>query len=165
MTKMFKGPRFDVERVAVNGHEKDYVAHPGAVVILAFVKQMEILLIKNERFAVEKTLWELPAGTLEKDEKPIETASRELIEETGYKALTLDPLLEFYTTPGFCNEKIHAFTALDLEHVGQNLDATEVITVHPTSFTEALQMIDRGEIIDGKTITTLLYYEHKKTRL
>ncbi|MEX1012138.1 MAG: NUDIX hydrolase [Waddliaceae bacterium] len=165
MTKMFKGPRFDVDRIILNGHAKDYVVHPGAVVILPFLKEgEEVLLIKNKRFAVNKTLWELPAGTLEKGEEPMITAGRELEEETGYKASSIHPLLHFYTTPGFCNEKIHAFVASDLEYIGQKLDPTEEITVHGIPFEKTLLMIDEGEIIDGKTISTLLYYEHLKRR-
>jgi ADP-ribose pyrophosphatase len=107
---------------------------------------------------VDDTLWELPAGTLEPGESPLETASREVIEETGYRSTRLAPLLEFYTTPGFCNEKMYAFVANDLEFVGQQLDETEKITAEPLSWEKIMEMIRQGVIKDGKTIAVLLYY-------
>ena len=116
-------------------------------------------MIRNERFVVGKTLWELPAGTLELDEKPRSTAERELLEETGYRANTFKFLTQFYTTPGFCNETMFAYVATDLQMVGQKLDETENIAVEKLSWDRVLEMVRIGEICDGKTISTLLYYD------
>lgn len=151
---LFKGIRFNVS--SKNHHQ--FVDHPGAVVILPLLADGEIVMIQNERPAVGESLWELPAGTLEPGEKPIETAYRELAEETGYQAKAMDPLLNYYTTPGFCNEKIHAFLATDLTFIGQNLDPTEKITTTRFRMEALLEMIREGVIHDGKTIATLLYY-------
>lgn len=152
--QLFDGARFDV--YALNSRE--CIIHPGAVIILPLLKDTEVIMIRNDRFVVDECLWELPAGTLEMDEKPIDTAYRELTEETGYRANVMTPLLGFYTTPGFCNEKMHAFVAKDLEFVGQDLDPTERITAEAIPFHKVMTMIAAGTIHDGKTIATLLYY-------
>ena len=151
----FSGRRIDLYQV----DHKEVVIHPGAVVILPIISDSEIIMIRNERFAVDENLLELPAGTLEQDEEPATTAARELIEETGYRAKVLEPLFAFYTTPGFCNEMIHAFVAKDLEFVGQNLDESEKITTEVFTWEAILQMLRDGTIHDGKTIATLLYYQ------
>lgn len=159
----FKGARFTVRSLKVTGDngktvQRDVVIHPGAVVILPFLDDDTLILIRNQRFVVGKELWELPAGTLESGEAPIETAKRELIEETGYRAGKIAPLNGFFTTPGFCNEVMYAFVASDLKHVGQSLDDSEHIIVEKVNWNEALEMVRDGRIIDGKTMTTILYY-------
>lgn len=155
-TLVFEGTRFCVRHIG----KRDAVIHPGAVVILPLIDEKNIILIRNERFAVGETLWELPAGTLEPKEHPQQTAIRELIEETGYDAENIEFLTTFYTTPGFCNERIFAYVAKDLKFVGQDLDETEKITVEKLGWDEVLKMIRSGEIHDGKTMTTLLFYYH-----
>lgn len=160
---VYQGARFSVKKGvlrASNGQtiKRDYVVHPGAAVILPLKDDDHIVMIRNERYAVGKELWELPAGTLEPQEPPIETAKRELIEETGYRAGLIEPLCAFYTTPGFCNEKIHAFVARELTHVGQALDESEKITVEVVSWTKALHMVHHGIIEDAKTLLCLLFY-------
>jgi ADP-ribose pyrophosphatase len=136
---------------------REVVSHPGAVVILPLLDPETVVLIRNERYVVQKTLWELPAGTLEPKEEPLVCAKRELIEETGYKAKQMTPLLTFYSTPGFCNEVLHSYLAEDLEFVGQDLDETEKIETVPMKLSEAYKMIREGIICDAKTICTLLY--------
>src|SRR5687768_7732547 len=98
MEVLYKGPRFEVKRI--DGW--DVVDHPGAVVILPLLDPHHLILIKNKRKAVNETLYELPAGLLEASELPLMCAKRELEEETGFKAKTITPMLEFYTSPGFC---------------------------------------------------------------
>jgi len=161
--KVFSGVRFDVHQVFLPGKKgqtvkREVVTHPGAVLILPILDQENIVMIQNERFATGKTLWELPAGTLEAQEKPIDTAARELTEETGYSSKNIKPFLSFYTTPGFTNEAMYCFIAKDLFFVGQSLDDNERIIVKIIAFKKALEMIKEGIIIDGKTIAALLYY-------
>ncbi len=159
---LFKGKRVDLLSIDVeHPHggtiQREVVDHPGAVVILPLLSDDQVILIRNERYVVQETLWELPAGTLEAGEDPLACAGRELEEETGYRSGALSPLFECYSTPGFCNEKLFVFVAKDLKHVGQNLDATEKIEVVPTSLKHAHEMIRSGEIRDAKTIAALLY--------
>lgn len=160
---IFKGVRFDVEAVDVVNEKQEkkrmeYVKHPGAVVILPMLNDQTIIMIRNYRFAVDEILWELPAGTLEPGEEPIETAKRELIEETGYRAASMHKMTSFYTSPGICNEKMYAFLAKDLNFVGQNLDEDEEITVEKMTVKDVLDLVKKGEIRDGKTLVTLMHY-------
>lgn len=154
----FKGERIQVQTKDVEGHRKEMVVHPGAVVILPIMNDGQILLIRNERFAINETLWELPAGTLEKNEAPLKTANRELLEETGYHAKKMEHLISFYTSPGFSTEIMHAFLAKDLTFEGQKLEPTEKITVKHLPLKEVEQMIKAGIIKDAKTIAALLFY-------
>lgn len=139
--------------------KREVVVHPGAVVVLPFLDDETILLVSNVRHAIDQNLLELPAGTLEKGEPPMNCAGRELEEETGYLAGRLRGLCSFYTSPGVLSEKIHAFAAFDLEKTRQNLDAGEELEVRPTAFAEAIEMCRDGGISDGKTIATLLWWE------
>jgi len=118
-----------------------------------------VVMIRNERFAVGKTLLELPAGTLEPGEDPAACAARELAEETGYEAQQIERLTAFYPSPGFCTEKLHAFVATGLTAVGQSLDETERITPEPMPLSRAYDLIRDGTIEDAKTIATLLYFK------
>ena len=141
---------------------RDVVVHPGAVVILPILADGRIVLIRNYRYTVERELWELPAGTREPDESPEETARRELEEETGYHAESVQPLVTFYTSPGVLTERMHAFVATGLVHVGQKLMADEKIKVSPIASSEARRMFVEGEFADGKTIAVLGMYFAKQ---
>lgn len=138
-------------------YHHEIVVHPGAVVILPFLDDKTILLIKNYRVSVDEHLLELPAGLLEKEEAPDITAHRELIEETGYQAKSMEKVLDFYSTPGFTNEILHAYIAKDLSFSGQNLEDSEQIEAFPVLYSEALTMIKEGKIKDAKSILLLLY--------
>jgi ADP-ribose pyrophosphatase len=140
-------------------HSREVVIHPGAVVILPILSADRILLIKNRRYSVGQILVELPAGTLEKGEEPMNCAGRELVEETGYLAGRLKPLGNFFSSPGILSEKMYAFAAYDLEKAQRKLEQGEEIELEPASLSEAIEMIRTGEIHDGKTITALLMYE------
>lgn len=144
---------------------KEIVSHPGSAVILPFLtggtgptRNDSILLIRNLRYSLGKVLIELPAGTLEKNEAPMNCAGRELQEETGYLARKLTPIGAFFPSPGVLTEKMYAFAAYDLTQTVRSLDDGEQIELLPTRYIDALEMIRRGEIEDGKTITTLLMY-------
>jgi len=159
---LFHGKRVDLLSIEAEHPkggtiQREVVAHPGAVVILPILDSDTVVLIRNERYVVQETLWELPAGTLEKNEDPLACATRELEEETGYKAGKIAHLFDCYSTPGFCNEKLHIYLATELTQVGQNLDDTEKIDVVPVKLEKALEMIQSGEIHDAKTIAALLY--------
>lgn len=140
-------------------HVREVVVHPGAVVVLAFAADDRVLLIRNFRYPVHGYLLELPAGTLEKNEDPINCAGRELLEETGYLAGRLKAIGNFYTSPGILSEKMYAYAAYDLELKQQALEEGEDIELLPTPYDEAIEMIGDGRIHDGKTIATLLMYD------
>ncbi len=138
---------------------REVVVHPGAVVVMGFLPDDQIILIRTRRYAVGQILVELPAGTLEKGEDPINCAGRELLEETGYLAGRLQPIGNFFTSPGILSEKMYAYAAYDLEQQNQALEEGEEIELMPTPFDQAVRMIKDGQIHDGKTIAALLMYE------
>lgn len=137
---------------------REVVVPADAVVVLPITDEGDVVLIRNERFAVGRTLWETCAGTIEPGEPPEVCAARELIEETGYEAAMLTHLTSFYPTPGFCTEFMHGYLATGLRHVGQKLDETEQITPQVVPMKEALAMVRDGRILDAKTITMLLFH-------
>ncbi|UCD29167.1 MAG: NUDIX hydrolase [Planctomycetota bacterium] len=166
---LLKATNFTVERreYEIPGRglvRRELVIHPGAVVIIPMLTSDSVVMIRNYRFAVGAELLELPAGTLEPPEPPIECAARELEEETGYRAGKVEPLCEFYTSPGFTNEKMHVFVATELTPSTQNLDATEQIRVATMPLAEALAATADGRIVDGKTIAALHVYNYHMTR-
>jgi ADP-ribose pyrophosphatase len=157
------GKRFRIERRWLarrdGGSEaREVVIHPGSVVILPLLPDGNVVLIRNHRFSVNRTLWELPAGTRDPNEPALQCAARELEEETGYRATSLVPLLDFYPTPGISNERMHAFVATGLTPVAQRLDQTEQIEVFPVAPSEVLRMLKAGEIEDAKSIAVLLFH-------
>jgi ADP-ribose pyrophosphatase len=144
--------------------KREVCIHPGAVVILPVMADGRVLLIKNHRYSVHQVLIELPAGTLEKGEDPMNCAGRELLEETGYLAGRLKRIGSFFSSPGILNEKLYAFSAYDLEKRESALEEDEEIEIMPVLFDDALKMIDSAEIMDAKTIATLLMYERFNLR-
>ncbi|MCC6682090.1 MAG: NUDIX hydrolase [Phycisphaeraceae bacterium] len=162
--KVLEGARFDVYRIELPRRDgstkpREVVVPPNAAVILPVMDNGDVVLIRNHRFAVGKTLYEIPAGTLELGEDPDIAAGRELEEETGYAAKQIRRLCQFYPSPGFCTEYMYVYLAEKLTFQGQKLDETERIEVAVTPWSEAMSMIRDGRIIDGKTIATLLYYQ------
>lgn len=138
--------------------KREIVLHDNAVAVVA-IHDDKILLVKQYRISVDKIIYEVPAGMIEHDENPKDAALRELEEETGYRAKNIEYLTEFYSTPGFCTEKLSIFYAEDLEFVGQNLDEGENLEVVEMPLKEAMSMIESGEIMDGKTISSILFYD------
>ena len=162
---LYKGKRISLEvhhlqNDAGKRTQREIVVHPGAVVILPFLDDKTILLIRNRRYSIQQILLELPAGTLEAGESPMNCAGRELQEETGYLTTRMKPLLNFYTSPGILTERMYAFAAFGLQKTSPVLDEGEEIEVFSVDFADALSMIRDGQIQDGKTIATLLLYEH-----
>lgn len=161
---VYRGARFEVAELALTGRDggtvqRQVVRPNDAVVILPMLDRDTVILIRNRRFAVDQTLWELPAGTLEAGEDPQATAERELIEESGYRAGQMERLTAFFPTPGFCTERLTAYRATRLTEVGQSLDETEEIEVHRLKWPKVLDMIRQGEIQDAKTIATVLFHD------
>lgn len=134
---------------------REVVRHPGAVLIIPLLAGDRVVMIRNYRVAPGQTLWECPAGKLEPAEDPLAAAHRELEEETGHRAGRVTKLGEFYTSPGFTDELMHAFLAQDLEFVGQKLEPGEEIEVEPVDLDEAFAMAADGRLRDGKTIAGL----------
>jgi ADP-ribose pyrophosphatase len=160
---LHKGRKFDFEVLEYPGRSggtvrREVVRHPGAVVVLGVLDPPDgrIVLIRNYRPALERAIYELPAGTLEPGERPDACARRELLEETGFQAATVTLLGRFYTSPGMSDELMWAYLAVGLMQVGQQLKDGEEATVWPIAAAQALQMIETGELVDGKSILTLL---------
>lgn len=140
---------------------REVVEHRGAAAILAIDKG-RILLVKQHRFPQGHVL-EIPAGTLEKGEKPRKCAFRELKEETGYEAKKMVPLIKYYPSIGYNTELIHCFVASGLKKSSKlKLDADEIISVVKIDFNKVLRMILSGKIVDSKTICAVLTYAMKK---
>jgi ADP-ribose pyrophosphatase len=139
--------------------ERHVILHPGAVVILPILSDGRIVLIRQSRIAVDEDLIELPAGTMEIGEEPLVTARRELIEETGYRAGELTPVLKFYASPGFIREEMHLFKATHLIAGPTALEEGEKIEPLFVDLPQAMTMIQSGEIRDAKTIIGLLWYK------
>lgn len=135
--------------------KREIVEHPGGVAVIPITKDNSIILVKQYRKAVEKFLLEIPAGKLEINEEPRETAIRELKEETGFTANKVEYLLEFYTSPGFSNEKIYLFLATDLIEGEATPDTGEFVDIEKYNINDLIKMVERGEIIDSKTIIAI----------
>jgi ADP-ribose pyrophosphatase len=158
--EVYRSRRLSVEEKQVSlpdGQVRDYVfVHPGSAVAMLPVIGGDCLLIRQYRYAVDRYLYEVPAGTMEVGEMPEETAHREMIEETGYAAGTLVPVGTILTTPGFSDEQIHLFRATDLTPSSlYEQDEDEVIEVQRLPLTEAWTMVMDGTITDAKTICLL----------
>ena len=134
---------------------REIVEHPGAVAVVAINPKGEVVLVRQYRHAAGETLLEIPAGLLEPGENQSECALRELREETGYQAANIRKLFSCYTTPGFSNEMIHIYLATDLTMFQQDLDPDEDIEILELPLTDAITLIEKGEITDTKTIAAL----------
>jgi ADP-ribose pyrophosphatase len=135
------------------------IQHPGAVVILPLVDPQTVCLVRNYRVAVRQTLIELPAGTLEPGEDPLDTAYRELAEETGYRAERIEHLGQWLMSPGILNERMHVYLAVGLTAGEPDLQPDESIELLITPWRVALEMVRSGEIQDAKTVAALLFHD------
>ncbi len=153
-----------VDRVQINGREtiREVVEHGGSAAILPLIGDT-IIMEKQYRYAIGKELYEIPAGTIEKGESPEKCATRELVEETGFKAGRLEPLGQCYMTPGYSTEMMYFFVATDLKEAkSQEMDADEQLTTVKISIDDAVRMISNGEIQDAKTVYAILTYMSKR---
>lgn len=162
-----RGKLFSVEILQVRGsdgrlYDREVVRHPGAVLVLPVLDDDTVVMIRNHRVAVNELLWELPAGKLELGEDPAHAATRELEEETGYRANQLRQIGEFYTSPGFADELMRVFVAEGLLPTKQRLEPGEQIEVHHIAAKEAVLMARDGRIRDGKSIAALLMWREEE---
>jgi ADP-ribose pyrophosphatase len=147
-----------------NGHVGDLeiFRHPGASAVVPFLSDPRggdpvLMLIKQYRYAADGYLLEVPAGRLDPGEDPMDCAKRELREETGCSAESVEHLTTIYTTPGFVDEKIHIYMAVGLTHGEAATESDEFLEVVTMPLSRALEMIEMGEIRDGKTVVGILY--------
>jgi len=149
----------DVDEVSEPGGvmgTREVVRQTGSVAALPVLDDGRIVLVRQYRYAVSDFVWELPAGRRDPSESPEAGARRELEEEVGLRAASLEPISTFWTTPGFCDEVMHLFRATGLESIPARPEADE--RIEPGTFTldEAMAMVTRGEIREGKTLVALL---------
>lgn len=161
-TVVYRGRVINVERDIVDmGHGRtvamDVVRHRGSVVLVPQPAPHAVILIRQFRYVIGRWIWELPAGSLEPGESPRRAARRECEEETGWRPGTLQRLGSFYPTPGFCDEKLTFYACRDLARppIAPRHDPDEQIRAHRVSLREAWRMIERGEIVDMKTVVGL----------
>ncbi|MDU3335531.1 NUDIX hydrolase [Paraclostridium bifermentans] len=149
--------KVDTVEVPKKGYQKrEIIEHPGAVGIVAITDDNKVLLVRQFRKAIEKVLWEIPAGKLEQGESPKDCAIRELKEETGYSANNIKLIHKFYTSSGFSNQKIYVYLATDLEKGECCLDEDEFLELHEVNLKDAYEMINKNDIEDAKTSIGLL---------
>ena len=167
--KLFKGKLFEINsyhmQVEHRKVRREIIEHPGAAAMLEFDEKGKVLLVKQHRFPHGYIL-EIPAGTLEKREKPIDCAYREIIEETGYEAKKMTKLISYFPSVGYNKEEIHIFVASgSKKKFDLKLDNDEFITVVKMDIKKLIGMIKSGKIIDSKTICAVMIYAAKKKLL
>jgi ADP-ribose pyrophosphatase len=153
---VYDGKLFDVTVERWGDHEREIVEHPGAVAIVAVDREGAVTLVRQLREAARAELLELPAGTLEAGEEPLATARRELAEETGLTGGRWHELATFFTTPGFCRERMHLYLAEDLDPGEAHQEADEAIELVRVPRAELESRLD--EIEDAKSLVGLLLY-------
>mgnify|MGYP000281786729 CR=1 FL=1 len=159
--KIFTGAVFAIERDRLkeeNGFEivREIVRHPGGAGCLPLFDDGRVALVKQYRHPARCELLEIPAGKIEAGEMPMESAARELEQEIGFRAGRIEHLADFYSTPGFCEERLYVYLATELTPVEQNLDHDEFVEIVYLPLAEAVAMAARNELEDSKTIIALL---------
>jgi ADP-ribose pyrophosphatase len=162
--KVFGGKLLHVHRDVVrlpDGHEsvREWVEHPGAVVVVAVLDNGKLIFERQFRYPLRRVFLELPAGKIDPGEHILDTARRELREETGYKARLWRHLGTMHPCIGYSDERIEIFFAQALSYVGHALDDGEILEVIELGLDDALLSIRDGEITDAKTVTALLWAE------
>lgn len=162
---VFKGALLEVRKDRVklpNGIEsvREYVVHPGAVIILAFLDNGNLIFERQFRYPLRQVFHELPAGKIDPGEEVLTTAKRELLEETGYVAKLWKHLGKMHPCIGYSDERIEIFTAHGLKFTGKKqLDHNEFLDVIELSPIDAKEAVWRGMITDAKTITALFWLD------
>jgi ADP-ribose pyrophosphatase len=158
---IYRGKKVDLalEEVPLRGGgvaEREVVLHRGAVALLVEVDPERLCLVENRRYAVGRTLLEVPAGTIDAGESPEETARREVVEETGYRAGRIEAMGSWWVSPGVLDERMHLFRCTDLTPGLAALEPDEELTPVIVTWDEALAMVRDGRIDDGKTMLALM---------
>ncbi len=135
----------------------EMIKHPGASLIVPFLDKNTVIMLRQLRPVIGAYIYELPAGTLDKGESPLECARREIIEETGYTARKLSLLGSVYPVPGYSTEKIFIYRADGLKLVGRIPEEDEVIEHMPLKRSAVRKLFKQGKIVDAKTICALAY--------
>lgn len=165
---IFRGKVFDhqvdeIEYESGNKGIREVALHPGGAVIVPIKDDGKIILVKQFRYPLQKTLIELPAGKLDIGEDPLVCATRELEEETGYKAKVIKKLGKIYTAPGYCTEILHIFSARELIPGNHNREEGEQgMEILEYSTDEIRKMIISGDITDAKTIAGIYYLNNSR---
>jgi ADP-ribose pyrophosphatase len=145
-----------------SSREREVVLHPGSVVVVPLVSADHVCLVEVVRAAVGRTLVELPAGTLDREESLVDAARRELVEETGYRAGRMEAVGSFWMSPGILRERMHLFLAEDLTPGPQALEPGEQITTRVVSWNDAVAMCRDGRIDDAKTVAGILLVDARR---
>ncbi len=140
---------------------REFIEHSGGACVL-YVKEGAVLFVRQYRYAYGESIYEIPAGKLEKGEDPAKAAARELEEEGGVHAKTLELLFVIYPTPGYTNEKIYIYEATEAEKTQAHLDEGEYLDVEYIPLERVKKMLNEGEIKDAKTIIALQAYFLKR---
>lgn len=149
---------FTVEEARLpNGNEAEYgiIRHPGSTAIVPIAEDGTVLMMRQYRHAVAEYLLEIPAGTIENGESPLDCAMRELEEETGYTASEFTEIAQVYIVPAYSDEKIYVYLARGLKPATQHLDADEILEVVKYPFEEALRLIRENVIVDALTLLSI----------
>lgn len=165
--QVFKGPVFSVtvdEVVEPSGvrARRDTVRHQGSIVVLVVDdsgKEPRVLLLRQYRYPANDNLWELPAGRIDRGEKPLDAAKRELIEETGFRARKWRHLFTYFASPGFMDETMAIYMASGLTEGEAEPEEDEVIRKRFFPLRQVMHMIASGKVRDGKTIAAALWLE------
>jgi ADP-ribose pyrophosphatase len=154
--EVYHGRIFDVSVYTIRErgqtYKREVVHHPGGAGVVAVFDDATIALVRQYRHPAVRYLLEIPAGKIDAPERPEDCAARELEEEIGVRASSIEKLAEFFTTPGFCEEKLWVYLATGLIETAQNLEGDEQLDIQRVSFERAFEMIADGEIEDAKTI-------------
>jgi len=166
---VFEGNLLHVRRDRVrlpNGREatREYVVHPGAVLIVPILPDGRLVLERQYRYPVDRVMLEFPAGKIDPHETPLATAQRELTEETGYAAGVWKRMGVIHPSVGYSSEAIEMYVATGLTHVGAQLDDGEFLDVVSMTEDELLAAFDRGEVTDAKTIAALFAWHRHRER-
>lgn len=136
---------------------REYVRHPGAVMIVPFLDSRTVVLVRQYRYPLARHFYEIPAGKIDPGETPLQTARRELREECGYEARKWRRLTTIHPCIGYSDERIELYLARGLTHVGHAPDDGELLEVVPVKIAAALRWVKAGKISDEKTVIGLLW--------